>query len=65
MIVEEGKTYLCKNGCVVTVRRTNLPEYKFGVAKMNGNDSNDSEVWTESGVAYHDDCGYNFVEEVK
>ena len=65
MIIEDGKTYLCKNGEVVTVRRSNLPYYKFGVLKLNGIKSDDTEVWSEDGIAYHDDCGYNFVKEIK
>jgi len=64
MIIQEGHTYECKNGIVVTVRRSNLPFYKFTVEKIDGITSKDSEVWSEEGVAYHDDCGYNFVSEV-
>lgn len=59
MKIEEGKTYICKNGVVVTVRKNNLPYFKFSSI-----DKSLSEVWTEDGKSYHDDCGYNFVEEV-
>lgn len=59
MKIEEGKTYRCENGYIFTVRKNHLLRYKFSSI-----DSEETEVWTEQGVAYHDDCGYNFIEEV-
>jgi len=69
MKLEEGKVYECKNGNKVKVKRSNLPYYKFTVKENLPSeegfiDTNTSEVWNENGIAYHDDCGYNFIREV-
>lgn len=64
MKLVDGGTYKTENGYLVTVRRNSLPFYKFSVEKaldVNGNACDMAEVWTEEGVAYHNDCGFNFV----
>lgn len=64
MKIQHGKTYKCKNGDVFTIKKNNLPYYCFSVDKAHSFPTNEHEVWTEEGIAYHDDCGYNFVEEI-
>lgn len=68
MKVQEGKTYVCQNGYIVTVVRNSLPYYKYSVAGKVATDDQGftvdcSETWTEDGLAYHNDCGYNIVSE--
>lgn len=65
MKLEPGKTYRCENGNIFTVRKNNLPFYCFSVLESHSTPTNESEVWTEDGRAYHNDCGYNFIEEVQ
>lgn len=65
-VVELG-TYKTENGYVVTVTKTCLPYYKFKAFKVTdeyGNECTLSEVWTEEGKAYHNDCGFNFIEQI-
>lgn len=63
--VEEGKKYKTADGDIVQVRRNNLPYYCFSAVEVNGVEGDCfGEKWTSNGVAYHDDCGYNFIEEV-
>ena len=74
MKLEAGKTYVCTNGVIVTLVRNSLPHYKFSciglcVGRCAIDECDDevycSEVWTEDGVAYHNDCGYNIAYEYK
>lgn len=62
--LEEGKTYITKNGDRVKVVKNRLPYYKFS-SDVGSQHHLFSEVWTEDGVAYHDDCGFSFVAEHK
>lgn len=61
-----GKTYTCENGFTVKVKKSNLPYYKFKVDEAYDEQGIKidwlSEVWTEDGIAHHNDCGYNFKE---
>lgn len=64
MKLVDGGTYKTENGYLVTVRRNSLPFYAFSAEKAldaNGNACDMTEVWTGQGVAYHNDCGFNFV----
>lgn len=63
MLLENGKKYRCKNGTVITVKKNHLPHYCFSVAKCHSTPLVESETWTKEGIAYHDDCGFNIVEE--
>lgn len=70
MKLEAGKTYVCTNGVIVTLVRNSLPHYKFSCVGYYATDECGdevycSEVWTEDGVAYHNDCGYNIAYEYK
>ena len=68
MQLQAGKKYVCENGIVFVARTTNLPHYKFGVVyaeDADGKPISCSEVWTENGVAYHNDCGYNVIKQVR
>lgn len=66
MKLQEFCTYRTENGYIVTVERSTLPYYKFRAlrASIEGKDVKLSEVWTEDGIAYHDDCGFNIVEQI-
>lgn len=62
-----GKIYKCENGYVVTVVKNNLPYYKFSAQSgralnHEGKVVTCKEVWTEEGIAYHNDCGYNITD---
>lgn len=64
MKLVDGGTYKTENGYLVTVRRNSLPFYKFSAKKALDPDNKECEmfeVWTEEGVAYHNDCGFNFL----
>lgn len=58
MILVEGKTYICENRVIVTVKRNSLPYYSFSATE-----DHISEVWTKNGQAYHSDCDWNIIEE--
>lgn len=63
--IKSGGIYKTKDGDIVKLVRNSLPYYKFKCVEVNGLPNNCyGEVWTEEGKAYHDDCGYNIVEEV-
>lgn len=66
MKVENGYTYKCENGYLVTLQRNNLPYYKFSCidASLDGVPVKCREVFTEDGIAYHDDCGYNIISKL-
>ena len=64
----DGGIYECENGDIVKVRRNNLPYYRFSAVYIQyagetlQRESN--EKWTDDGVSYHDDCGYNIVKQI-
>lgn len=64
MKIEDGKTYQLKDGTVVKVRRNSLPYYCFS-AVVDHDHYLYRETWTESGRAFHDDCGFSIVAQVK
>lgn len=62
----EGKKFYVRDGkdqYPVTVRRNSLPRYNWSMD--TGPDWLVSEVWMDDGTAYHDDCGFNIVGEIK
>lgn len=68
MKLVDGGTYKTENGYLVTVRRNSLTFYKFSAEKALYPDNKEcelSEVWTEEGVAYHNDCEFNFVGSLR
>lgn len=66
MKIENGCTYKCENGYVVTLERNSPPFYKFScvAAWLDGVPVPCKEVFTEDGVAHHNDCGYNIISKV-
>lgn len=62
MKIEHGKYYVTKSGELVQMRRNKLPYYCFSAMSSNASHLRD-EVWTDAGVAYHNDCGYNILRE--
>lgn len=67
MKVEANKKYVCENLAIVELEKSSLPYYKFKAKSIDwtGKLESCSEVWTEDGVAYHNDCGYNIICEFK
>ena len=67
MKIKTGNTYKCENGFVFEAVKNNLPYYKFScknkIGSFDGELTNCSETWTEDGIAYHNDCGYNVIFE--
>lgn len=68
MKIEEGLTYKCENGYIVTIVRNSLPYYKFSCDGSSATDTDGfvvscSEVWNEVGVACHFGCGYDIIQE--
>lgn len=62
----EGKKFYVRDGkdqYPVTVSRNSLPRYNWSM--KTGPDWLSSEVWMDDGTAYHDDCGFNIVGEIK
>ena len=59
--VEDGGTYQCENGTWVKVKKNKLPYYKYSCAEWSGKISAEGETWTEEGIAYHNDCYFNFI----
>lgn len=66
MKIENGCTYVCENGYLVTLERNQLPYYKFSCvgASFEGKIVDCTEKFTEDGIAYHNDCVYNIVRKV-
>lgn len=69
MKVLDGKTYKCKNGALVEVKKISESLlYKFKAEKIGGDidlcvqDAGYQENWKEDGTAYHYDCGWSFIE---
>lgn len=62
MQLELNRKYILKNGEVISFRRNSLPHYKFS-AEVNKDHYLFNEVWTENGVAYHNDCGFSVLAE--
>lgn len=63
MKIEEGKTYLLLNLAKVSFKRNNLPYYKFSIVESS-EDFGVGEVFTEDGIGYHNDCGYEVIGEI-
>lgn len=62
MKIQVGVEYVLKNGEIVQFEKNSLPYYKFS-ALVDPDHYLATEVWTEDGVAYHDDCGFSVVRE--
>lgn len=70
--VQAGKTYQCKNGAFVTIsdKVSNGLYYKYSASNVlheseGITDAGYCEVWTSEGVAYHYDCNWNIVREIR
>lgn len=69
--LESGKSCRCKNGAVVIVQKVSeFLYYKFKATKVEHRDLNIIEAgmqesWTSTSLAYHYDCGWSIVEEIR